>query len=520
MEQTRKYPIGIQTFEEIIKGGYLYIDKTKLIYDLINEGKYYFLSRPRRFGKSLLISTLEAYFSGKKDLFKGLFIEQKSTDWETYPVFHLDFSGNKYITESELYSVVNLFLSQQERIYGKDEEEQTFGSRFQGLLKRSYAQTGKQAVILIDEYDKPLTDSIRFNAIQEKNRDILQSLYGVLKNADRYIKFAFLTGVTRYGKLGIFSASNNPDDISTIPQFATLCGISETELHNNFDSEINRLAQALGSDKDEAYAKLKHKYNGYHFASKSEGVYNPFSLLKALKYSVLQNYWFITGTPTYLTEILKRNSFNPALLEEDIKATEESLCSFGNGENNVIAALYQSGYLTIKDETDGIYTLGIPNEEVADGLTKHLIPEYTGTNIGEYDPDIIELRDRLRAGDANGMMEQLQTIMEEIPFENNEPKMMEAHFRNMVYLMIRATGYPTYVEMAKLGGRIDICFETEKFAYIIECKRDLDAATALEQINEKKYAKRLSNSGKKIYKIGANFSTKKKNLAEWKVQAL
>lgn len=519
MEQfLKKYPVGIQTFDKVIKGGYVYIDKTELIFNMVHTGEYYLLSRPRRFGKSLLISTLQAYFEGRKDLFRGLAIERLETDWEKYPVFRLDFSGNKYTEEGDLLHVANLFLHNYEEIYGAKAEEQTFGSRFQGLLRRAMEQTGRQCVVLIDEYDKPLTDTIGNTAMQEKNREVLQGLYGVLKNADANIRFAMLTGVTRYGKLGIFSAANNPNDISTAPYFSSLCGITEDELQKYFDEDTGRLSIELGVTKGELLQMLKRKYDGYHFSSRSVDVYNPFSILNAFKNRQLDNYWFATGTPTYLALMLKKAGFNPSTLEGEIKASSETLSSFGSGENNLVAALYQSGYLTIKDFDGKFYTLGIPNEEVADGLTSYLIPEYCNTSMGRFDPEISRLGELITVGDANGMMEQLQTIMEEIPFENNEPKMMEAHFRNMVYLMVRATGYKTYVEMSKLGGRIDICFETDQYAYIIECKRNLSAKEALAQIDVKNYAKRLSATGKQLFKIGANFSTGEKNLVEWVVE--
>ena len=519
MEQkTRKYPIGIQTFEKIIRGGYVYVDKTKYIHKMVSEGEYYFLSRPRRFGKSLLITTLQAYFEGKKELFKGLDIDQHEKDWDVYPVFHLDFSGNKYDKEGELDKVTELFLLQNERIYGKDEAEQTFGSRFQGLLKRAYAQTGKQCVILIDEYDKPLTDTIGMQDLQDENRSTLQGLYGVLKNGDANIKFAMLTGVTRYGKLGIFSASNNPRDISMSNSYSSVCGITEQELHKYFDEEIGNFAKEKNITKEELYAVLKNKYDGYHFSENSDDIYNPFSILNSLTDHQITNSWFSSGTPTYLTLMLKNCNFDTSTLEGDVTTTVEGLSSFGNGEKNVVAALYQSGYLTIKGFDGKYYTLAMPNEEVGEGLTNYLIPEYTGCAIGEFDPDIRDLGICIKNGDAEGLMQQLQYIMEQIPFESNEPKLIEANFRNMAYLMIRATGHKTWIEKPKLGGRMDIYFENDKYVFIIECKRDGSATEALQQINEKKYDHRLSREGKKLFKIGANFSTEARNLVEWKIE--
>lgn len=380
-----KYPIGIQTFEDLIEGGYIYVDKTDLIYQLVDTGKYYFLSRPRRFGKSLLTSTLEAFFLGKKELFKGLAIEKKETKWERHPVFHLDFSGETYNKAENINHKLEIYFSQWERQYGKNPIEEGFGNRLAGLIQRAYEKTGKKAVILIDEYDKPLTDTIGMGDLQEQNRAILQGLYGVFKNADKNIHFSFLTGVTRYGKLGIFSSANNLNDISMSNLFAEICGITERELHTYFDKEIQLLAESNGMGKDEMYSKLKQKYNGYHFSANAEGVYNPFSLLNALYAKQTRNYWFATGTPTYLAKILKGKNYNLTKLTKTVLATEESMASFGNGENNITAALYQSGYLTIKQaDNDGTYMLGLPNEEVTDGFIKYLAVEFTGKDVDEW----------------------------------------------------------------------------------------------------------------------------------------
>lgn len=512
-----KYPIGIQTFEEIIKGGYVYVDKTDFVYKLADEGKYYFLSRPRRFGKSLLTTTLESYFLGKKELFKGLAMEKLEKDWIEYPVFHLDFSGNKYTNDGELSSVVNLFLEKCECIYGKNPSEETYGSRFQGVIQRACEKTGKNVVILIDEYDKPLTDAIGDSEIQDANRAILQGLYGVFKNSDRYIKFTFLTGVTRYGKLGIFSAANNLNDLSMSKKYASICGISEKEIHSYFDAEIKDFAEEMSVSVEEMYSLLKKRYDGYHFSEISEDIYNPFSLLNALNDKQISNYWFATGTPTYLAKILKRNAVDLTVFNNSYYATQEGMASFGNGESNVTAALYQSGYLTIKGYDDGDYVLGFPNEEVADGFVKYLAVEYVDKNIDEWDADIIKLKRMLKSDDVDAFMTQMQLIISQIPFESSEVKLIEANFRNMVYLMIRSTGHNVSVEYPVLDGRIDICFETDKCTYIIECKRDESAEAALSQIDEKRYAEKISSPDKTLVKIGANFSTRERNLTEWKV---
>ncbi len=514
-----KYPIGIQTFEKIIEGGYQYVDKTDLVYSLVTSGEYYFLSRPRRFGKSLLTTTLEAYFKGKKELFKGLAIDSLEKEWVEYPVFHIDFTGESYSDKTAAQSVINNFLLDKERIYGRDESETTIGLRFMGVVKRAFEQTGNKAVILIDEYDKPLTDTIGEPEIQEQNRNILQSLYSVMKKADQYIRFAFLTGVTRYGKLGIFSAANNPKDISNNKKYNTICGISEEELHSYFDDEVQAFADEQGVSKEQMYVLLKGRYDGYHFSEKLVDVYNPFSLLNSLADRQLNNYWFATGTPTYLTSMLKRRSYDLSKFSTGIDATAETIASFGNGEENMIAALYQSGYLTIKGY-DGrkYYSLGFPNEEVEDGFVQCLMNEYSKQNTIDGDYNLRVLRDALEADDIQAFMTQIQLIMGQIPFENSEVKQIEANFRNMIYLMIRFSGFKVAVELPVLGGRIDVFFETDNRVYVIECKRDQSADDALAQIDMKKYAKKISSADKPVVKIGANFSTEERNIVEWKVE--
>lgn len=411
-----KYPIGIQTFEEIITGSYVYVDKTALVYKLVDTGKYYFLSRPRRFGKSLLTTTLESYFLGRKELFKGLAIESLEKEWTEHPVFHLDFTGESYTTEETVLSVINQFLTVQESIFGKEESETTLGLRFNGVVARAFKKTGRKAVILIDEYDKPLTDTIGQPELQEKIRSILQGLYGIMKKADRYIRFAFLTGVTRYGKLGIFSAANNPRDISMSDDYASICGITESELHNYFDEEVAIFAEKQQVSKEAMYEMLKQKYDGYHFSSNSEDIYNPFSLLNALSDKQLENYWFATGTPTYLVAILKKKSYDLSKFSRGVTVMVESITSFGNGDGSVIAALYQSGYLTIRSY-DGkkYYQLGFPNEEVEDGFVQCLMEEYTVTTSGEMDEDLQHLDRMITKGDINGFMSQIQQIMSQNP---------------------------------------------------------------------------------------------------------
>jgi len=516
MMSKQKYPISVQSFEVLRERGYVYVDKTDLMYELAQH-HICFLCRPRRFGKSLLLSTLEAYFRGKKQLFEGLKVMSLENEWQQYLVFHLDFNGVNFTDSDGLDNKLDYALAIWENEYHIADKAKNIGDRFVRVLQQAYVQTGKRCVVLIDEYDKPLTDTIGQHELQEKIRSILQGLYGIMKKADRYIRFAFLTGVTRYGKLGIFSAANNPRDISMSDDYASICGITESELHNYFDAEVEIFAKKQHVDKGAMYEMLKQKYDGYHFSSNSEDIYNPFSLLNALSDKQLGSYWFATGTPTYLVTILSRSNVDIPEFEGDLLANGEMLAAFGNGESNLIAALYQSGYLTIKGSSKSFYELGFPNEEVSEGLTQVLIPNYVASQTSDRkDLDLIKLRQFIESDNVRGFMTQIQQIMSQIPFESNEAKLIEANFRNMLYLMIRSTGHKVLVEYPVLGGRIDVFFQTEQFAYVIECKRDQSAAEALAQIDEKKYADKLSVQNKKIVKIGVNFSTEERNLTEWK----
>ena len=377
------YPIGIQNFEKLRQNGYLYIDKTALIYQLVTSGSYYFLSRPRRFGKSLLISTLEAYFQGKRELFSGLAIEKLEKEWEKHPIFHLDLNISKYDTPDSLDAMLNEALIGWEKRYGKGEGEVTHALRFKGVIKRAYQQTGERVVILVDEYDKPLLQAIGNKQLQEEFRNTLKPFYGVLKTMDGCIKFALLTGVTKFGKISVFSDLNNLEDISMSKRYTSLCGITEQEIHDNLKDDVYELANAQSFTYEEACAKLKMQYDGYHFAPDTEGIYNPFSLLNTLKNKEFNSYWFETGTPTYLVELLKQSHYDL----KNLPHVETTLNVLNNvyGDDKPIPVIYQSGYLTIKDydKEFGIYTLGFPNKEVEEGFMTFLLPCYTHTDATE-----------------------------------------------------------------------------------------------------------------------------------------
>lgn len=369
------YPIGIQNFESLRREDYLYIDKTELIYQLVKTGRYYFLSRPRRFGKSLLISTFEAYFQGKKELFEGLAIEKLEKDWIEYPVMHLDLNAEKFDRKEQLDAILSNQLTQWEALYGKGEDETTFSLRFKGVIRRATEKTGRNVVILIDEYDKPLLQSLDNDDLQLEFRNTLKAFYGVMKSMDGFIKFAFLTGVTKFGKVSVFSDLNNLDDISMRYPYVSICGITEEELHTYFEDDIHALASNQQMTYEEACTELKDCYDGYHFVANSPGIYNPFSLLNTFKYRQMDNYWFETGTPTYLADLLKRSHYNFFEIM-DIETDEDALNYIDSTSPHPLPIMYQSGYLTIKEcnHRFKVYRLGFPNREVEDGFMKFLYP--------------------------------------------------------------------------------------------------------------------------------------------------
>lgn len=374
-----KYPIGIQNFGEVRRGGYVYVDKTALMYKMVSEGKYYFLSRPRRFGKSLMVSTLDAFFSGKKDLFEGLYAGSVDWDWLQYPIMHLDLNAEKYDTPEALEYVLDDFLARYAEIYGVSDTECSLGLRFQGIIRRIFQQTGRQVVILVDEYDKPLLQAIGNEELQTAYRNALKAFYGVLKSCDEYIKFAFLTGVTKFGKVSVFSDLNNLKDISMLSQYGAICGISEDELHQYFDGSVEELAEYNDMTKEECYERLRLDFDGYHFNKNvKDGMYNPFSLLNTLDNKEFNDYWFETGTPSFLVYQLKKTRYPLENMTTEEVSTD-TLNSIDIMDENPLPLLYQSGYLTLKsyDSRFNSFTLGFPNREVEQGFIKYLLPFYT-----------------------------------------------------------------------------------------------------------------------------------------------
>lgn len=511
------YPIGIQDFESLRQEGYLYVDKTALIYRLVTTGRYYFLSRPRRFGKSLLVSTLEAYFRGKRELFDGLAIAELEKEWNVYPVLHLDLNIGKYETPEELEAILNNSLSEWEDVYGASVRETTLALRFNGVIKRARQQTGQPVVVLVDEYDKPMLQSIGNEALQKAYRSTLKSFYGVLKSRDADIKFALFTGVTKFSKVSIFSDLNNLKDISMDKRYLNLCGITESELHAYFETGIRALAEAQETDYETMCAQLKNYYDGYHFAPKSEGVYNPFSLLNALDKEEMGSYWFETGTPTYLVELLQNSNYDLHCLEKE-ETTVDVLDSTYTDEGDPIPVIYQSGYLTIKDYNREfeLYTLGFPNREVEQGFVKFLVPFYTGVSKRETGFEIEKFVREVRAGEPDAFLCRLRSFMADTPYELIRD--LELHYQNVLFIVFKLVGLYTQVEYHTSRGRVDLVVKTDRYIYVMEFKLDGTAEEALRQISDRHYADAFASDPRQVFRIGVNFSTEERNIERWLIE--
>ena len=514
---TKLYPIGIQNFEEIRKDSYAYVDKTTQIYQLANTGKYYFLSRPRRFGKSLLISTLESYFQGKRKLFSGLAIEQLEREWKEYPVLHLDLNARKYKDADSLTAILNQHLENWETIYGDEKKDRAPEERFAWLIEKASQTFGRNAVILIDEYDKPLLQAIGNEKLQTEYRNTLKAFYGVLKSCDRYIRFALLTGVTKFSKVSIFSDLNNLEDISMLQRYESICGITEEELDTDFKEDINELADANGMTVEEARRKLKQWYDGYHFVAGGSDIYNPFSILNTIKRREFGYYWFETGTPTFLVELLKKSRYNLQRLTEE-QTTADVLGSMDSMEDNPIPVLYQSGYLTIKgyDKRFELYRLGFPNEEVGKGFVSFLLPHYARIGKSESIFQIsLFIRD-IEDGDIDSFMQRLQSFFADTPYELARD--LELHYQNVLFIVFKLMGFFTQVEYHTSQGRIDLVLKTDKYIYVMEFKLEGTAEEALRQIEEKNYALPFASDPRKLYKVGVNFSNGIRGIEKWKVE--
>ena len=517
------YPIGIQTFEKIRKGGFLYVDKTKYVYDVCHPGQFVFLSRPRRFGKSLLTSTFDAYFSGRKELFKGLAIEKLETEWKHYPVLHFDLSDIKKGTTEECELNLHSQLQDFERTYGCEKASDELTIRFRELVKNISRKTESQVVVLIDEYDAPLLTVLHDSERLEPMRTLLQSFYSPLKKLDQYLRFVFITGISKFSQLSIFSQLNNLNNISMLPQYAGICGITEQELKDNFQEGIAELGKANNMTEDEVLAKLKLKYDGYRFSRNAEGVYNPFSLLSAMDNRDFSNYWFSTGTPTFLVKMMKRFHTDLTKLDgseagaDDFDAPTENM-------HSVLPLFYQSGYLTIKgyDPILSNYTLGYPNEEVKVGLMHALLPFYVVKDPVEARTAAGKMYLALRKDDIDEALEAARAFFAGIPYQEGtlqDAPTSEGHFTTMLYVMFSFLNVYVYTQVRTAKGRMDILMKTDTTIYVMELKLDGTVEEALKQIDDKGYAIPYEADGRRIVKVGIRFSSEERTIVEWKIAA-
>ncbi len=509
-----KYPIGIQTFSEIIENKMAYVDKTALVYKIANGTKNNFLSRPRRFGKSLLVTTLQAYFEGRKDLFKSLAIDKLERNWVKYPVIHLDLSSGKYYNIESLKAVINNLLSIYEGTYNiKVSVQDSFSTRLANIIRKARTATGKNVVVLIDEYDAPMLDSTNNPELQEKIRNIMRDFFSPLKAQEANLRFVFLTGITKFSQLSIFSELNNIKNYSLDDEFATICGITQDEMVTNFHEGIEDLAKANGLTFDEAVAKLKEHYDGYHFSENCPNIYNPYSLLNALYDKKFDNYWFSTGTPTFLLDLLKSN--NMLLPElEGIAATKDMFDTPTDSISSPIPVLYQSGYITIKESRNGMYKLGIPNEEVRQGLSqsmlRYIAPKYM-LQKGTFTWNFVEA---MRTDDIDAAMEALKVYLAGFPYDISRNS--EAIYQAILYSIFNTLNFTIRAEVKTATGRLDLVVSTHTSVFVMELKYDKSPDVALEQIESKQYTLPYMQDKRNVYEVGINFSSKEKTVVDWK----
>ena len=513
----RLYPIGIQTFSKIREGNYLYIDKTAYVYRMTHSASsYMFLSRPRRFGKSLLTSTLHSYFSGRKDLFHGLAMEKLEKEWTEYPVLHFDMSTAKHADSEQLLQELNLKLYGYEQIYGRLDEEVNPNQRLMGLIKRAYEQTGKKVVVLIDEYDAPLLDVVHERENLDVLRNIMRNFYSPLKACDPYLRYVFLTGITKFSQLSIFSELNNIENISMDEPYAAICGISEDEIRSQMEEDVDRLAKNLEVTPEEALMKLKENYDGYHFTYPSPDIYNPFSLLTAMEKGKIGSYWFGSGTPTYLIKMLDKFGVKPSeigrkqLKSSAFDAPTETM-------TDAVPLLYQSGYITIKDYNKmlDLYTLDIPNKEVRLGLMESLLPHYVDNKTPEATTMVAYLFYDIQNGDMDAALHRLQEFLSTIPYCDNTK--FEGHYQQVFYIIFSLLGYYVDVEVRTPRGRVDIVLRTRTTLYLMELKLNKSAGEAMEQIDLKNYPERFALCGLPIVQVAVSFDSERCTIGDWKI---
>ena len=516
-KRLKRLPVGIQTFSEIIGLDCLYIDKTEYVWNMIHLSKYIFLSRPRRFGKSLLVSTLQAYFEGRRDLFKGLFIETVEKEWTEYPVLRFDMSTAKHCDKEELLLELSNKLTRYEAIYGKGAADEVKpNQRFQGLIERAHEKTGKKVVILIDEYDAPLLDVVHKNEELESLRQVMRNFYSPLKYCDPHLEFLFLTGITKFSQLSIFSELNNLKNISMRTDYAGVCGITKEEMLTQMTDYLDDFAEAQQTTREGAIAGLKRQYDGYHFTWPSPDIFNPFSLLNALQDGDYTNYWFGSGTPTYLIEMLRKYNVVPSkiggasVLASAFDAPTENM-------NSITPLLYQSGYVTIKDynRTAKLYTLDIPNTEIRVGLMDSLLPNYVNMRKEAGNTTIAKMYLSLYNDDLDEMFRLLQAYLLTVPYCDNANS--EGHYQQLLYVIFSLFGRYVDVEVHTPTGRVDIVMKTAKALYLFELKLNMSAQAAINQIDLKDYSSKFALSGLPIVKVGINFDPERRTIGDWKV---
>ncbi len=511
----KEIPIGIQAFSSLIKGNFVYLDKTDMIYRIANKKACYFLSRPRRFGKSLTLSTLKAYFEGQKDLFAGTKMETLETKWEKYPILFFDFNSAKYDSLQNFQNSLSFLLENNETKYGLKPNGE-LSERFARLVVAANEQTGKDVVILVDEYDKPLLNNILNKELQDLIRKELKAFYGVLKTCDEKIKMAFVTGVTKFSKVSLFSDVNNLKDISNTLEFAALCGATEQEIHDNLDEHVGIMAEANHITKEECYKELKKWYEGYHFHPDSVDIYNPFGLMYALDEKEFKEKWFESGTPTFLVELIKKYQMRLCELD-NVKCSESAISKIDNFEGNPVPLLYQSGYLTIKGYNSflKLYTLGMPNKEIGEAFPKFLLNfNFPKTEFGQF--EISSFISDVYDGDCNGFMKRLSALLADSSYQVVGEA--ELYFQNVFYLIFKLLGFYAEVERTTSDGRMDAVVKTPQYVYVFEFKLDHPAQEALDQINSKEYALPFSMDGRRLYKVGVSFSSETRRVAEWKTE--
>ena len=522
--EERFLPIGIQDFEDLRNRKCVYVDKTAFIYKLVREGKPYFLSRPRRFGKSLLLSTMEYYFLGKKELFHGLAIENLEKDWTEYPVIKISFGADNYPDSGSLKSAINFMLSKYEKKYEVPVDDMRSAPRLNNLITTAYEKTGKQVVILLDEYDKPILDAL-YTEDEEQNRQELRSFYSPLKDCDKYIRFLFITGITKVSHVNIFSGLNQLDDISLDSAYSSICGISETELDQYFTPEIEALAERQEMTVEEVKAKLADMYDGYHFTHNVDGVYNPFCLLKCFKANDFGSYWFESGTPSFLVKTLQNQPLELETMVNGRLATENQFKNYDPDSHNMLPVVYQSGYLTIKDfeKETRLYTLDFPNREVEEGFLDVLLKKFITVPYDDIGLEINNLRVALRNKNLDRALSIIKSAIADLPTIVKK-NMCENYYESVTHLMFRMTGWRVVSELQSVAGRSDVVVATKDSVFIFELKMDrgrtFDEVSdeGLNQIDANGYSDRFAVSGKAMHKIALVFSSEGKGLLGWKIR--